>query len=437
VSNRSPSTSAVGDGVYPSSVFIDANGDGKLDLFLGSNGYAPNIRWGSSDLTTSKIMLNDGTGHFTNSGYAMASFGERNKVVGSTVADLNGDGRQDLILSVALNDYKDGGQVRILINNGKGFTDETSRLLGDAGRTPVSVYRVLLGDMNGDGATDLILSHGPENPILLNDGSGNFVAMPGLLPGQGKYDKFAVGDLNGDGALDVVTQAPVSDQRVQEVVRVWLSQSPQTSQDGGSGNDGLMGHGTQNNILHGLLGNDTVVGGAGRDYLRGEEGDDILFGGAEFDDVHGNQGSDTLHGGFGDDWVVGGKDNDLLYGQGGWDIVYGNLGNDTCEGGDYIDWVRGGQGDDVVRGGGGDDWLWGDRGSDTISGGSGADRFHFHAEAGIDRITDFNAAEGDRIRIESGTHTVSLQGSDTVLDFGGGNQMVLVGVTGFSPVWIV
>ena len=87
-------------------------------------------------------------------------------------------------------------------------------------------------------------------------------------------------------------------------------------------------------------------------------------------------GNDTLRGNDGEDWVVGGKDNDLLFGDAAWDIVYGNLGNDTVDGGAGNDWVRGGQGDDTVMGGAGDDWIWGDKGNDTISGGAGADIFH-------------------------------------------------------------
>jgi len=43
-----------------------------------------------------------------------------------------------------------------------------------------------------------------------------------------------------------------------------------------------------------------------------------------------------------------------------------------------------------------DDWLWGDKGNDTLSGGAGADLFYSQAGAGIDRITDFNYAEGPR-----------------------------------------
>ena len=187
-------------------------------------------------------------------------------------------------------------------------------------------------------------------------------------------------------------------------------------------------------------GNDTLYGSWFNDTLRGAEGHDSMVAAGGNDDINGNQGNDTLHGNDGDDWVVGGKDNDLLFGDTGNDIVYGNLGNDTALGGDGTDTVRGGQGDDSVSGGAGDDWLWGDRGNDTISGGTGADSFHTFTGVGLDRITDFNRADGDRLILDgSPAYTVSQVGADTVVDLGHGDQVVLMGVTftSLSAGWIV
>ena len=197
---------------------------------------------------------------------------------------------------------------------------------------------------------------------------------------------------------------------------------------GGAGNDTLDG-GAGDDIINGNTGDDVITGGSGLNYLRGDEGNDQITGGSSFDDINGNSGNDTAYGGDGDDWVVGGKDNDCLMGDGGNDIVYGNLGNDTAFGGDGNDLVRGGQGDDSLSGGNGNDWLSGDLGNDTISGGAGADTFHTFATAGLDRVLDFSQAQGDRVQVDAGsTYSLSQVGSDTVIDMGGGNQMILVGV---------
>lgn len=206
---------------------------------------------------------------------------------------------------------------------------------------------------------------------------------------------------------------------------------------GGTNADKITGNGL-NNLLQGGGGNDSLWGGAGNDtiqaasgstYMRGEDGNDSISGGSGFDDINGNLGADTASGHLGNDWVVGGQGDDLLNGDEGDDIVYGNMGNDWVDGGVGADIVRGGQGDDNLLGQSGDDWLSGDLGNDTETGGTGADTFYSWGAAGIDRITDFNRAEGDRIQLEAGsTYTVSQQGADTVIALNGGAQIILVGV---------
>lgn len=167
--------------------------------------------------------------------------------------------------------------------------------------------------------------------------------------------------------------------------------------------------------------NDTIGALFGGNTLRGGEGADSLVGGTGFDNINGNPGADTAAGGSGDDWVLGGKDND---------VVKGNLGADTCSGGAGDDVVRGGRGDDLLRGDAGDDFLSGDRGADTLSGGTGADRFHAFGEAGLDRVLDFNPAEGDRVQLDPGTqYAVSQSGPDTVVSLTGGAQITLAGVS--------
>ena len=215
----------------------------------------------------------------------------------------------------------------------------------------------------------------------------------------------------------------------------------------GSGSDSITGNTLDNTLQAGPgddtvsagAGNDTIDGGSGQNYLRGDDGNDSLVGGGQFDDINGNAGNDTVSAGDGDDYAVGGKGNDLLSGDGGQDIVWGNLGNDTCVGGDGNDQVRGGQGDDSVAGGAGDDFVSGDRGNDTITGGTGADIFHSSQDAGLDRVLDFSLAEGDRVQLDPGTtFTLAQVGADTIVDMGGGNQMILVAVqlSTLTPGWI-
>lgn len=199
----------------------------------------------------------------------------------------------------------------------------------------------------------------------------------------------------------------------------------------GLGSDSL----TNTNRINGAVdlgaGEDLYDGRLGQTLgmVGGGDGADTLRGGTEFDYLHGNAGADSVSGGPGDDWVVGGKDADSLSGDAGADVVYANLGADTGLGGEGADWIRGGQDNDSLSGGGGDDLMWGDRGDDTLSGGAGADTFNIFAGAGLDRILDFSLADGDRVRIEGGAaHSVRSQGGDTIVDLGGGDQLVVAGV---------
>jgi Ca2+-binding RTX toxin-like protein len=232
--------------------------------------------------------------------------------------------------------------------------------------------------------------------------------------------------LSGDDVITVQGSAPGADTSF-------------TAQ-GWGGNDLMIGGGSLSTFSGGD-GNDTLqAGGAAQTYLRGDNGDDSLQGGSGFDDINGNKGNDTIDGGSGGgDWLVGGQGNDLVIAHVSNNILYGNLGNDTLIAGGGLDTLRGGQGDDSIVGGAGADWISGDRGNDTESGGGGADTFHTSQDAGVDRVLDFHQSEGDRVMLDPGTtFTVSQMGSDTVIDLGGGNEMILVGVqmSTLTPGWI-
>src|SRR5690242_15381490 len=84
-------------------------------------------------------------------------------------------------------------------------------------------------------------------------------------------------------------------------------------------------------------------------------------------------------------------------------------------------------GNSSIAGDGGGDLLIGSSGDNTETGGPGADIFHSFSGASIDKVMDFNAAEGDRVMLDPGTsYTVSQQGADTVVDMGNGDEVILV-----------
>lgn len=166
-------------------------------------------------------------------------------------------------------------------------------------------------------------------------------------------------------------------------------------------------------VITGTAGDDTITGGAGADSATGGDGRDWFFGGAGGDWLQGNAGSDTVNGGAGADTLIGGKDDDV---------------------------IRGGRDNDVLEGANGADWLSGDVGSDTISGGAGGDLFHASVGAGLDRVTDFNLADGDRVQLDAGdAYSIEHSGGDTLIHHGAGGEdvIVLVGVqlTSGDPIF--
>jgi Ca2+-binding RTX toxin-like protein len=195
-------------------------------------------------------------------------------------------------------------------------------------------------------------------------------------------------------------------------------------------------------------GDDRMTGASGNGDFAGYDGNDVILAAGGADTVAGNQGADTLDGGQGDDLLYGGKGSDVLIGgdggdrlQGelGDDSLQGNRGNDTIDGGDGADGLRGGQGDDLLTGGAGNDWIIGDLGMDTLVGGAGADTFHVFKGAGVDRVLDFNPAEGDVVVLggEDESYSIHQEGADTVIQMGAVDRLVLVGFSRTdSEAWL-
>lgn len=208
---------------------------------------------------------------------------------------------------------------------------------------------------------------------------------------------------------------------------------------GNAWNNVIVGNDARNQLA-GMAGDDDIRAGGGNDYVRGDGGNDHILGEAGDDELHGNGGNDTLWGGDGKDKLYGEDGDDLLYGEVGNDKLYGNEGNDTIFGGAGDNYLLGGKNDDVLYGGAGDDYLSGDQGNDVLSGGAGADRFNLAKGFGVDRVTDFSAAEGDRVIVTGTTnYSVAQSGEDTVVTLGSGDQIVLLGVDNASlhAGWIV
>jgi hypothetical protein len=126
--------------------------------------------------------------------------------------------------------------------------------------------------------------------------------------------------------------------------------------------------------FNGGAGNDTVYNNTDiSSYLRGQKGNDVLYGGTASDHIYGGKGSDALHGGDGEDYLYavepGWNGSDIAVDQ-----LFGGAGDDWLEGATGgLNFLYGQQGDDTLWGGNqkATNFLYGGEDQDEIYGGTG------------------------------------------------------------------
>ena len=184
---------AVGPMPYQRLRSADVNRDGKPDL-LTTNFEGSSV----------SVLLGDGKGGFTNA--PGSPFPAGRSPFCQAIADVNGDGRLDLVIGGFSGHPEDASAdgVSILLGDGGG----AFRLLAGspfaAGRTPVAV---VVGDLNGDGAPEIAVANmaGDTLTVLARGPNGRYRTMA-TIPASGA-EAVAIGDLNHDGKGDLVIAA--------------------------------------------------------------------------------------------------------------------------------------------------------------------------------------------------------------------------------------
>jgi hypothetical protein len=152
---------------------------------------------------TVSVLLGTGDGKFA----AKQDYPTADTPNAAALGDLNGDGNLDIVIS-----NSGPATVSVLLGKGGGkFAAKQDYPTGDTvnGDDPESLA---LGDLNGDGHLDVVTANHYSHTVsvLYGTGDGRFSGKQDFLVGE-TPSSVALGDLNGDGKLDIVTGNYISD----------------------------------------------------------------------------------------------------------------------------------------------------------------------------------------------------------------------------------
>jgi uncharacterized protein (TIGR03437 family) len=173
-------------GTLTSVAVADFNRDGKPDVAAAqAGGVALFLGKGNGTLQTARTI-------------------DVPNALGAVAGDFNGDGTPDLAVSVGPADFQTPGSIAVLLGKGDG-TFQSARYLALPG--PLVSTALAVADLNGDGRLDLVTGvvGGSRSAIaiLLGIGDGTFQS-PVQVSSNTAPPSISIADLDGDGKPDLL-----------------------------------------------------------------------------------------------------------------------------------------------------------------------------------------------------------------------------------------
>ena len=185
-------------------VFFDADGDGDKDLYVAYGGYAAVADGpGLQDC----LYFNDGKGHFKKADQSLSSRRFNKQCI--CVADFDHDGDEDIFIGggVVPGNYPLADPSVILLNDGKGHFTETGDPVIASLKEKGLVTDAVCTDLNKDGYPDLVIvGMWMQITVLINE-HGHFADRSARyipFPSSGLWNSIVAADLDGDGNTDLV-----------------------------------------------------------------------------------------------------------------------------------------------------------------------------------------------------------------------------------------
>jgi FG-GAP-like repeat len=206
---QGPFVAEVGD-LDPAIKVVDVDGDGHLDVVGSAVFYGvASGGTGSEGGYLVSVLKGDGKGNFGPATTYRGGTGE----FSLGVADFNGDNKPEIVTVDSLEN-----EASLYINDGTGNFDgprgEVIGYLQGVTNSPIPSSPLLSADLNGDGKPDLILAEfgmyatdPSQLTVMLNDGTGKFLPplrTPITVGSFTPYPEFVVGPFRNPVTLDVV-----------------------------------------------------------------------------------------------------------------------------------------------------------------------------------------------------------------------------------------